>query len=85
MILVIGGLKYWSRCLAKPTIYPTGTDEIALPAYDEIIVQAFCEILASGGDVSPSGEDGLAALKMAMACDLSLKEGRPVAIAEVQP
>ncbi|CAM9510035.1 unnamed protein product [Sphacelaria rigidula] len=47
--------------------------------------RAFCEILESGGEVSPSGEDGLAALKMAMACDLSLKEGRPVSISEIQP
>ncbi len=45
--------------------------------------QAFCKILEEGGDVTPSGEDGLAALKMAMACDLSLKEGRPVSLSEI--
>lgn len=55
-----------------------------MPACAKTIFQAFCEILESGGDVSPSGEDGLAALKMAMACDLSLKEGRPVALSEIQ-
>jgi inositol 2-dehydrogenase len=46
--------------------------------------KAFCEILKSGGEVSPSGDDGRAALEMAMACDKSLKEGRPVKISEVQ-
>lgn len=45
--------------------------------------QAFCKILEEGGDVTPSGDDGLAALKMAMACDLSLKEGRPVNMSEI--
>ncbi|CAM9520007.1 unnamed protein product [Choristocarpus tenellus] len=47
--------------------------------------RAFCEILESNGEVTPSGEDGLAALKMAMACDLSLKEGRPVLLSEIAP
>ena len=47
------------------------------------VSQAFCKILEEGGDVSPSGDDGLAALKMAMACDLSLKEGRPVNLSEI--
>ncbi|CAM9894737.1 unnamed protein product [Chrysoparadoxa australica] len=46
--------------------------------------RAFCDILTSGADVSPSGHDGKAALEMAMACDLSLKEGRPVKLSEVQ-
>lgn len=46
--------------------------------------KAFCDILKSGGEVSPSGEDGARALEMAMACDKSLKEGRPVLISEVQ-
>jgi myo-inositol 2-dehydrogenase / D-chiro-inositol 1-dehydrogenase len=46
--------------------------------------KAFCEILKSGKDVSPSGDDGRAALEMAMACDLSLKLGRPVLLSEVQ-
>ncbi|CAM9802499.1 unnamed protein product, partial [Phaeothamnion confervicola] len=47
--------------------------------------KAFCDILKSGGDVSPSGDDGAAALKMAMACDKSLKEGRPVLMSEIKP
>ncbi|CAM9482086.1 unnamed protein product [Discosporangium mesarthrocarpum] len=47
--------------------------------------QAFCEMLSTGKEVSPSGEDGLAALKMAMACDLSLKEARPVLLSEITP
>jgi myo-inositol 2-dehydrogenase / D-chiro-inositol 1-dehydrogenase len=46
--------------------------------------KAFCEILKSGKEVSPSGSDGRAALEMAMACDLSLKLGRPVLMSEVQ-
>ncbi|CAB1105854.1 unnamed protein product [Ectocarpus sp. CCAP 1310/34] len=45
--------------------------------------RAFCKILEEGGDVTPSGEDGLAALKMAMACDKSLKESRPVNLSEI--
>ncbi|CAM9738767.1 unnamed protein product [Ectocarpus sp. 6 AP-2014] len=45
--------------------------------------RAFCKILEEGGEVTPSGEDGLAALKMAMACDKSLKEGRPVNLSEI--
>ena len=48
-------------------------------------MQAFCKILEEDGEVSPSGEDGLAALKMAMACDKSLKEGRPVELSEIVP
>ena len=46
--------------------------------------KAFCEILKAGKPVSPSGADGRAALEMAMACDLSLKLGRPVLMSEVQ-
>lgn len=45
---------------------------------------AFCQILLNGSEVSPSGVDGLRALEMAIACDKSLKEGRPVEIAEVR-
>jgi myo-inositol 2-dehydrogenase/D-chiro-inositol 1-dehydrogenase len=45
---------------------------------------AFCDILLNNKEVSPSGLDGLRALEMALACDKSLKEGRPVLLSEVQ-
>ncbi|KAG5184863.1 oxidoreductase [Tribonema minus] len=46
--------------------------------------KAFCALLKAGGEVSPSGDDGARALEMAMACDLSLRLGRPVLMSEVQ-
>lgn len=47
--------------------------------------KAFCEALQSGAEITPSGNDGLQALKLAMACDKSLKEGRPVLVSEINP
>lgn len=46
-------------------------------------IAAFVDIVARGGVPSPSGEDGLAALRLAEAVILSLAEGRRVAVAEV--
>mmetsp|Transcript_5937 Transcript_5937/g.8927 ORF Transcript_5937/g.8927 Transcript_5937/m.8927 type:complete len:395 (-) Transcript_5937:91-1275(-) len=45
--------------------------------------KSFCEFLKNGNAVSPNGNDGKVALEMAMACDLSLKLGRPVLMSEI--
>jgi myo-inositol 2-dehydrogenase/D-chiro-inositol 1-dehydrogenase len=39
---------------------------------------AFCQTLQEGKAPSPSGHDGKMALVLAMACDKSFKEKRPV-------
>ncbi len=46
--------------------------------------RAFAEMLKVGAEVSPTGYDGMAALELAIACDLSYKEGRPVLLSEVK-
>ncbi len=46
--------------------------------------KVFAEMLQAGVEVSPTGYDGMAALELAIACDLSYKEGRPVLLSEVK-
>jgi predicted dehydrogenase len=44
---------------------------------------AFCKTLQEGGNPTPSGNDGKMALILAMACDKSFKEKRPVLVSEI--
>lgn len=46
---------------------------------------SFCKTLQEGGQPTPSGHDGKMALILAMACDKSFKEKRPVKVSEVAP
>lgn len=45
--------------------------------------KAFVKFLKEGTKVTPSGIDGKIALVMALACDMSLKEKRPVKMSEI--
>jgi len=47
-------------------------------------IAAFIDALAKGAALSPSGQDGLRALKIAQAALISAREGRLVKVAEVQ-
>jgi myo-inositol 2-dehydrogenase/D-chiro-inositol 1-dehydrogenase len=47
-------------------------------------LQAFTQAVSDGKDVAVSGEDGLAAIKIAMAAKKSLDEKRPVSISEIK-
>lgn len=48
-------------------------------------LQAFCDAVREGRTPSPGPEDAIASLQVADAATRSLKEGRPVEVAEVQP
>jgi len=47
--------------------------------------RAFCEALSQNKPVTPDGDDGKKALMLAMACDKSLREARPVDLSEIAP
>jgi len=56
--------------------------------YKEAYIQetaSFVDAIIKNEVISPSGEDGIRALKLAMACDKSLKEGRVVHLSEITP
>jgi myo-inositol 2-dehydrogenase/D-chiro-inositol 1-dehydrogenase len=46
-------------------------------------IEMFLESIKSGGKIPVSGQDGIMAMAMAVAADRSLKENRPVALAEI--
>lgn len=53
-----------------------------MPAY-EAEIAAFVDVVANGSPVPTTGEDGLMALALAEAAEISVREGRTVAVREV--
>ena len=57
-------------------------DRFAVGFRDELV--GFFDALRKGETPSPGLDDALAALRVAIAANLSMKEGRPVRVAEVK-
>lgn len=82
----LGSLQAGHSAVSGPGSIASDFPDPAIPRFERAYAEqtrAFVRAIAAGEPVSVTGRDSRAALAIAIAADRSMREGRPVAIAEV--